>query len=66
MVLNLLLIQDLYNNIIMEYQKIIILLDSTLNQPSNFRTKDWAEINDNSRETYNTNSKIKFKTSMLM
>ena len=46
----------------MEYQKIIILLDSTLNQPPNFRTKDWAEINDDSRETYNTNIKIKFKT----
>ena len=44
----------------MEYQKIINLLDSTLNQPSKFRTKNWFEINDDSRGTYNTNSQIKF------
>ena len=30
-----------------------------------FRTKNGAEINDDSRRTYNTNSHIKFKTSML-
>ena len=30
----------------MEYQKIINLLD---NQPSKFRTKNWLEINDESR-----------------
>ena len=35
------------------------------NQPSKFRTKNWAEINDESRRAYNPNSKIKFKTSML-
>ena len=46
----------------MEYQKIINLLDNTLNQPSKFRTKIWVEINDDARETYNTNSQIKFKT----
>ena len=28
-------------------------------------TKDWVEINDDTRGTYNTNSQIKFKTSML-
>ena len=28
-------------------------------------TKDWVEINDDIRGTYNTNSQIKFKTSML-
>ena len=49
----------------MEYQKIINLLDNTPSQPSKFRTKYWIEINDESRATYNTNSKIKFKTSML-
>ena len=27
-----------------------------------FRTKNWAEINDDARGTYNTNSQIKFKT----
>ena len=49
----------------MEYQKIINLLDNTPNQPNKFRTKNWVEINDESREAYNTNSKIRFKTSML-
>ena len=29
---------------IMEYQKITNLLDTTSNQPSKFRTKNWIEI----------------------
>ena len=29
----------------MEYQKIINLLGDTKNQPSEFRTRDWVEIN---------------------
>ena len=49
----------------MEYQKIINLLDSTPNQPTKFRTKNWVEINDNSCGTYNTNSQVKLKISML-
>ena len=49
----------------MEYQKIINLLDNTPNQPNKFRTKYWVEINDESRGTYNTNSQIRFKTSLL-
>ena len=49
----------------MEYQKIINLLDNKPNQTTKFRTKNWVEINDDSRGTYNTNSQIKFKTSML-
>ena len=49
----------------MEYQKIVNLIDDTSNQPSKFRTKNWAEINDESRGTYNINSQIKFKTIML-
>ena len=49
----------------MEYQIIINLLDNAPNQPNKFRTKDWVEINDDSRETYNTNSQIKFKNWML-
>ena len=54
------------HNIIMEYQKIANLLDDNKsNQPSKFRTKNWAEINDESRGTYNVNSQIKFKTTML-
>ena len=41
------------------------MLNITSNQPTKFRTKKWVEINDDSRGTYNTNSQIKFKTSML-
>ena len=53
----------------MEYQKITNLLDnevllSTSNQPSKFRTRNWVEINDESRGTYTSND-IKFKTTML-
>ena len=42
----LLINQDQYNNIIMEYQKIINLLDNTPNKLSKIRTKNWTEIND--------------------
>ena len=49
----------------MEYQKIANLIDDTSNQPSKFRTKNWVEINNESRGTYNVNSPIKFKTTML-
>ena len=45
----------------MKYKKIINL---SYNTPSKFRTKIWVEINDDSFETYNTNSRINFKTSM--
>ena len=48
----------------MEYQKIADLLDNVLNQPSKFKTRNWVEINDESRGTYTGNS-IKFKTTML-
>ena len=49
----------------MEYQKIINLSENTPNQLSKFRTKNWVNINDESCGTYNVNSQIKFKTSML-
>ena len=49
----------------MEYQKIANLIDDTSNQPSNFITRNWVEINDESRGAYNVNSQIKFKTTML-
>ena len=49
----------------MEYQKIANLIDDASNQPSKFRTKNWVEINDGSRGTYNANSQIKFKITML-
>ena len=42
-----------------------MLDDNKSNQPSKFRTKNWVEINDESRGTYNVNSQIKFKTTML-
>ena len=48
----------------MEYQKIANLLDSLSNQPSKFRTRNWVEINYESRGTYTSND-IRFKTTML-
>ena len=53
----------------MEYQKIANLLDNEVapnasNQPSKFRTRNWVEINDESRATY-TGNDIRFKTTML-
>ena len=41
------------------------MLDNTPDQSSKFRTKNWVEINDDSRGTYNTNSQIKFKSLMV-
>ena len=49
----------------MEYQKIANFIDDASNQPYKFRTKNWVEINDESRGTYNVNSQIKSKTTML-
>ena len=40
------------------------MLNNESNQPSKFRTRNWVEINDESRGTY-TNTHIKFKTTML-
>ena len=53
----------------MEYQKIENtllenLLESTSDNLSKFRTRDWVEINDESRGNY-VNSDIRFKTTML-
>ena len=50
---------------IVKYQKIINLLDNTPNKLSKFRTKNWIEINDQSKLVYNTNSDIRFKTTIL-
>ena len=49
----------------MEYQKVANLLDNTPDQPSKFRTKNWVEINGESKESYGTGSDIRFKTTML-
>ena len=35
------------------------------NQSSKFRTKNWVEIIDESKESHSANSNIRFKTTML-
>ena len=48
----------------MQYQKEINLSHNTPIQPTKFRRKNGVEKNDDLREMYNTNSQIKFKTSI--
>ena len=48
----------------MEYQKIANLLESTSDNLSKFRKRNWVEINYESRGNY-ANSDIRFKTKML-
>ena len=40
------------------------LLDYTTNQPPKFRTRDWVEINDESKGRYD-NGNIRFKATMI-
>ena len=49
----------------MEYQRIINLLDSKSNQLFRFGIKNCVEIDYDSCGKYSANSQIKFKTSML-
>ena len=42
------------------------MLDNTPHQPTTFRTKTRLEINDVSRERYNKDNQIRFKTSVFM
>ena len=49
---------------IIEYQKIINLLDNTTNQRSKSRTRNWVEINNESKRR-DDNSNIRFKKSMM-
>ena len=49
----------------MEYQKIANLLNDESNKPSKFRTRNWVEINDDSRGAYSSDKQIRFKTAML-
>ena len=49
----------------MECQKITNLLDSTSNQPSKLRTRNWVEINNDIRSAYCPNKQIRFKKTML-
>ena len=53
----------------MEYQKTTNFLDNEIapnvsNQPYKFKTRNWVEINDESRGIYTGNS-IKFKATIL-
>ena len=49
----------------MEYKEIIDLLNNTTDQPSKIRRKKKVELNDDLRESYNVNSQIKLKATML-
>ena len=49
----------------MEYQKIANLLESTSDNLTKFRTRNWVEINDESRGNY-ANSDIRFKKTNLI
>ena len=49
----------------MEYQKITNLLDDSPNKTFKFRTRNWVEINDESRGKYNDEKEIRFKKAML-
>ena len=49
---------------VIEYQKIINLLDNTTNQRSKSRTRNWVEINNESKGR-DDNSNIRFKKSMM-
>ena len=49
----------------MKYQKIANLLNDESNKPSKFRTRNWIEINDESRGTYPVGKQIIFKTPTL-
>ena len=48
----------------MEYQNIANLVETESNQPSKFRSRNWVELNDESRGAYTSND-IRFKTIML-
>ena len=41
------------------------MIEDASDQPYKFRAKNWFETNDESRGTYNVNSQIKFRTTML-
>ena len=49
----------------MKHQKVIHFLDNEITEQSNFRTKIRVEINDDARETHNTNSHIKYQRTIL-
>ena len=48
----------------MEYQKIANLLNNEYDKPSKFRTRNWVEINDESRGEYSSDQLIRFQIAM--
>ena len=42
------------------------MIDNETTQPSNSRSKNWAEINDDASGTYGTNSQVKFKDTLRL
>ena len=50
----------------MEYQKIANLLNDESTKLSEFRTKNWVEINDDLRGTYSPNKQIRFKLKLKL
>ena len=49
----------------MEYQKTADFLNDESYKPSRFRTRNWVEINDDTRGAYSPNKQIRFKPAML-
>ena len=49
----------------MEYQKTADFLNDESYKPSRFRTRNWVEINDDTRGAYSPNKQIRFKRAML-
>ena len=41
------------------------MLNGDWNKPSNFQTRNWVEINDDTKVAYSPNKQIRFKTAML-
>ena len=48
----------------MEYQEIANLLNNEYDKPSKFRTRNWVEINDESRGEYSSDKLIRFQIAM--
>ena len=49
----------------MDNQKTINLFNNDVTQLSKFRTKNWVDLNDDARGTYNTYSQIELNIAML-
>ena len=50
----------------MEHQKVANLLNDESNKPSKFWTRNWVEINDESKGEYSYDKLIRFKTADLV